>query len=185
MTAESIMTSRLKTLHPTDTVAHAVRLMHRHEIRNLPVVDDQGCFIGLFGIRRLSRILLPKAATNLDRYNLTDLSFLPDDSGEMHERLRKAGNRPVSEFLEKKRKLVFCSPKTTFPELLELLDTSSDTSLPVIVVKGKQKQKQLVGIISAWDVLEKVAVEVFSNEPVNTPGHKINIQDVPPQASDR
>jgi len=183
MTAESIMTSRLKTLHPTDTVAHAVRLMHRNEIRNLPVVNDQGCFIGLFGIRRLSRILLPKAATNLARYNLTDLSFLPDDSGEMHERLRKAGNRPVSEFLEKKRKLVFCSPKTTFPELLELLDMSSDSSLPVIVVKGKQKQ--LVGIISAWDVLEKIAIEVFSNEPVNTLRHKANIQDAPPQASDR
>ena len=183
MTAESIMTSRLKTLHPSDTVAHAVRLMHRNEIRNLPVVDDQGCFIGLFGIRRLSRILLPKAATNLERYNLTNLSFLPDDSGEINERLRKAGNRPVSEFLEKKRKLLFCSPKSTFPELLELLDHSSDTSLPVIVVKGKQKR--LVGIISAWDVLEKIAVEVFSNENKDPLEPQVDIQDETHQASNR
>ncbi len=183
MTAESIMTSRLKTLHPTDTVAHAVGLMHKHEIRNLPVIDDQGCFIGLFGIRRLSRILLPKAATNLARYNLTDLSFLPDGSGEIHERLRKVGNHPVAEFLEKKRKLLFCKPNTSFPKLLELLDQSSDTSLPVIVVKGKQKK--LVGIVSAWDVLEKIAVEVFSDSPVGSSGPTAGFQVETPNSSDR
>ena len=162
MTAESIMTSRLRTVLPTDTVAHALRLMHKHQIRNLPVVDEKGNFVGLFGVRRLRRILLPKAATDLDRYSLTDLSFLPDEMAQINERLHNAGNRPVSEFLEKKRKLIMCKPQTTFPELIKLLDQSSDASLPVIIVQGKKRK--LVGIVSVWDVLEKIAVEVFSKD---------------------
>ena len=116
MTAESIMTSRLQTVLPSDTVAHALRLMHKNQIRNLPVVDEQGNFVGLFGVRRLKRILLPKAATDLDRFSLSDLSFLPDEMAQINERLRNAGNRPVSEFLEKKAKLIICKPGTTFPE---------------------------------------------------------------------
>ena len=161
MTAESIMTSRLKTIHPNDTVAHAVLTMHKYQVRNLPVVDDNGYFVGLFGVRRLRRILLPTAATKLDRYSLADLSFLPDEMTEIHERLRKAGGRPVSEFLEKKRKLIFCNPDTTFPKLLKLLDQSSDASLPVIIVDDSKQERKLVGMISVWDVLEKIATEVF------------------------
>ena len=62
MTAESIMTSALVTLGPDDTVADALSLMHSKGVRNLPVVDETGSFIGLFGLRRLSHLLLPKAA---------------------------------------------------------------------------------------------------------------------------
>jgi CBS domain-containing protein len=115
--------------------------------------------VGLFGIRRLSRLLLPKAATEFSGYNLSDLSFLPDEEGSMYERLHRAGNRPVSEFLEKKKRLFFCTPNTSYPELLRLLNTSADSSLPVIVVKGREQK--LVGMVSLWDILEKITREVF------------------------
>ncbi len=177
MTAESIMTSRLKTIHPNDTVAHAVLTMHKYQVRNLPVVDDNGNFVGLFGVRRLRRILLPTAATKLDRYSLVDLSFLPDEMAEIHDRLRKAGNRPVSEFLEKKRKLIFCNPDTTFPKLLKLLDHSSDASLPVIILDDSNQERKLVGMISVWDVLEKIATEVFL-----TPSQENSSQQAEPES---
>ena len=63
------------------------------------------------------------------------------------------------DYLEKKKDLMFCKPSTTFPEVLELLDQSSDTSLPVIVLKGKRKK--LVGMVSAWDVLEKLVINMM------------------------
>ncbi|MEA3409998.1 MAG: CBS domain-containing protein [Pseudomonadota bacterium] len=160
MTAESIMASRLHTLRPSDTVADAVLLMSKYQIRNLPVIDDNGHFVGLFGVRRLSRLLLPRAASQFDRYRLTDLSFMPDEIGAMKDRLREAGTRPVSDFLEKKGKLVFCGPDTTYPELLELFEKNHDASLPVIVVKGKSRK--LVGLVSVWDVLSRIAEEVFA-----------------------
>ncbi len=161
MTVESIMTSRLYTIGADEPLSKALVMMREHQIRNLPVVDGEGCFVGLFGIRRLARLLLPKAATELAHYNLTDLDFLPDELGQMHERLREAGNRPVSEFLEKRRRLIFCKPKTTYPQLLELLlNRSSDSSLPVIVVTGKKHR--LVGMVSLWDLTTRLIDDIYT-----------------------
>ena len=160
MTTESIMTSRIIALRPDDRVVDALLAMHKHHVRNLPVVDENGTFVGLFGIRRLSRLLLPKAARDLDRFNITDLSFLPDEIDQLAVRWREIALRPVSEYLEKEKKLLFCEPDTSLPQLLELLDQSKDSSLPVIIVKGKSRE--LVGMVSAWDVLERFIMNFLS-----------------------
>lgn len=154
MTTKNIMTSGVYTLKPTDTVAHAMSLMHKKHVRNLPVVDSKGMFIGLFGLRRLSHLLLPIAALDLGKHSLSELHFLPDEIVQMGDRWDEIANQPVSDFLEKKKKLLFCTPETAFPELLALLDESKDSSLPVIVVEGDTQQ--LVGMVSAWDVLEGI-----------------------------
>lgn len=159
------MRSRLYTLKPEDTVADALRLMHHKHVRNLPVVDEAGVFIGLFGLRRLSRLLLPIAASDLGRYNVSDLHFLPDDSDLVSERWRDIANQPVVKFLEKKKKLLFCTPQTKFPELLALLDESKYSTLPVIVVEGDSRK--LVGMISAWDVLEGIVLGRLMNNNVS------------------
>jgi CBS domain-containing protein len=49
MTTKSIMTSGLFTLEPTDSVADALLLMHEKHVRNIPIVDQSGVFVGLFG----------------------------------------------------------------------------------------------------------------------------------------
>lgn len=158
MTVEATMTSSPLSLGPSDKVCDALLIMYEHRVHNLPVVDPDGCFVGLFGIRRLIQILLPKAA-QLDRYSLSDLSYLPDDPIELAERLGEVSRHPVSDFLEKKKNLRFCTPDTPFPELLHLLN-KSDTSLPVIVVTGEKKK--LVGMVSEWDILTKIiAVKLF------------------------
>ena len=142
------------TLSPDDTVAYAFSLMYNKEVRNLPVVDESGTFIGLFGLRRLSRLLLPKAALDLGEHSISDLHFLPDDVVQNGDRWHEISEQPVKNFLEKKTKLLFCTPQTPFPELLALLDKSKDTSLPVIVVDGKTQM--IVGMVSCWDVLEGI-----------------------------
>ena len=162
MTTESIMTSRVITLRPADRVVDALRTMHQQHVRNLPVVDENGSFVGLFGVRRLSRLLLPLAARDLDRHSIPDLGFLPDETDQLAERWREIASRPVSEFLEKESKLLFCTPETTFPQLLGLLEKSKDASLPVIVVKGKTRK--LTGIVSVWDVLEGFVMKLLSGE---------------------
>lgn len=154
MTVENIMSFRLVKLKPTDRVCDALSIMHEQQIRNLPVVDEDDQFVGLFGIRPMVRLLLPEAAKI--KYGLKDLSFMSDDVSALHDRLRDVANKPVSDFLEKKKKLTFCKPSTSFPEVLEMLDQSADSSLPVIVVKGKRKR--LVGMVSSWDVLEKIVM---------------------------
>ncbi|MGB5258981.1 MAG: CBS domain-containing protein [Gammaproteobacteria bacterium] len=156
------MTSRVITLRPDDKVVDALLTMHRHHIRNLPVVDENGNFVGLFGVRRLGHLLLPKAARDLDRYNISDLSFLPDETEQLTERWRKIASQPVSEFLEKQNKLSFCAPDTSFPQLLGLLEQSKDSSLPVIIVQGKSRK--LVGMVSSWDILEVFIMGLLADE---------------------
>ena len=68
----------------------------------------------------------------------------------------KRSNHVSNAFLEKKKKLLFCTPDTAFPELLALLSQTDDTSLPVIVVEGDSRK--LVGMVSAWDILEGIVV---------------------------
>lgn len=154
MTTKNIMTSGLFTLKPTNTVADALSLMHQKHVRNLPVVDGAGMFVGLFGLRRLSHLLLPRAALDLGKHSLSQLHFLPDEIVQMGDRWHEIADQPVSNFLEKKKKLLFCTPETAFPELLALLDESKDSSLPVIVVEGDTQK--LVGMVSTWDVLEGI-----------------------------
>ncbi len=168
MTTERIMTSRVITLRPSDTVAHALSLMHTHHVRNLPVIDDKGAFIGLFGVRRLGRLLLPRAASDLSRYSVADLSFMPDEVPQMTQRWQQVAQEPVARFLEKEKKLLFCTRDTSFPQLLELLEQSKDSSLPVIVLEGGTRK--LVGMVSAWDVLEGVIMKLLLGE-ANTEAH--------------
>jgi CBS domain-containing protein len=154
MTTKSIMTSSLFTLMPTDTVADAISLMHRKRVHSLPVVDEKGMFIGLFGLRRLGHLMLPIAASSLGPHSISDLHFLPDDVVQMGDRLHEIAGQPVVNFLEKKKKLMFCTPETAFPEMLAMLDQSKDSSLPVLIVEGESKK--LVGMVSPWDVLEGI-----------------------------
>ncbi|UCB55814.1 MAG: CBS domain-containing protein [Thiotrichales bacterium] len=160
MTTRKIMTSRVITIRPADKVADAMVLMHKHHVRNLPVVDDGGVFIGLFGVRRLARMLLPQAAVDFSRFSVADLSFLPDEVTQMSERWHEVARKPVKSFLEKERKLLFCTPDTSFPRLLELIEQSKDSSLPVIVVEGNTRK--LAGMVSAWDVLEGIIMQLLA-----------------------
>jgi CBS domain-containing protein len=160
MTVESIMTRDLVVLRPTDKVSEGLRKLHEQHVRTLAVVGDDYDFVGLFGIRQLVHLLLPKAAQ--DKYGLTDLSFMPDDLGELYHRLRELGDKPVADFLEPREDLLICDPSTSLPEMLELLHLSFNTSLPVLVLDGDSDR--LVGMVSGWDVLEKLVMNVFDNK---------------------
>lgn len=160
MTAANIMSYRLIKLSPEDRVCDALRIMHSHQVRNIPVVDKEGQFIGLFGIRLMITLLLPKAAQI--GYGLKDLGFMPDEVEELYKRLEEIGQKPVTDFLEENENLVFCEPSTTFPEVLGLLKQNPNTSLPVIVVEGEKKK--LVGMVSSWDVLDKLVINIFERD---------------------
>lgn len=159
MTVESIMSVSLVTLKPTDTVRYALQLMREQFVQNLPVVKDDGTFVGLFGVRQVVHLLLPKAAQI--EYGLEDLSFMPDELGEFYHRLQEVGEQPVSDYLEPGEDLLFCNPTTSLPEVLELLHLSFFRSLPVIVVE--EDGNRLLGMVSAWDVMEKLVTNVFPN----------------------
>lgn len=167
MTVKTIMSTELVTVAPDVTVTEALLQMSSHQVHNIPVVDKNGAFVGLFSLRRLAHELLPTAARmDADTFHM-DIGFLTDDSDEFLQRLQKIGRKPVSALLEKKRKLRFCKPDTSIPRMLQLL-TENPTSLPVLVVEGKSQK--VVGMVSTWDVLTKVAVKLVQALPPEEPG---------------
>ena len=161
MSAEAIMTRDPVSLPPDATVAEALSLLHRHQVHNLPVVDAEGAFVGLFGLHGLTRAMLPVAA-QIDGIGMPDLSYLPDDLEELAERVGELSRQPVSRYLLHDDDLTFCKPKTSIPELLYLL-SKTGTTLPVLVVKGQTRT--LVGVISEWDVLSKLALRLLPKTP--------------------
>ena len=46
-TAAELMSSPALTIGPDDSVAGAARLMHDRHVKRLPVVDDEGCVVGI------------------------------------------------------------------------------------------------------------------------------------------
>jgi CBS domain-containing protein len=160
MTVTSIMTRALTRLRPDDTVRQGLRLMHEKRVRTIPVIDDDGGFVGLFGIRQVVHLLLPKVARMKD--GLTDLSFMPDDEDELHARIEAVDDEPVSAYLEPASALLICEPSTPLPEVLELLHQSFNSSLPVLVVDNESRK--LVGMVSGWDILEKIVMDVVDED---------------------
>jgi CBS domain-containing protein len=147
------MSTGLITLPPDVTVAEAMESMCRNRVHNIPVVDKDGHFIGLFSLRRITHALLPVAARLGNDSFAVDMSFVSDNADAFAERLAQIGHKPISELLEKPHKLRFCAPDTSMPKIFQLL-SENPTSLPVVVIEGESKT--VVGMISTWDVLAEI-----------------------------
>jgi len=158
MTAKDIMSSEVYTISPDLTVGEAVLIMARKKVHNLPVVDANGSFMGLFSLRRITLALMPMAAQIGEDVMDFELAFIGDDSDDYLRRLKQIGDQPVSTMLEKKQKLRFCSPDTPIPHLLQLLSENPMT-LPVLVLKGENQH--VAGMVSNWDVLTKIALSLY------------------------
>jgi len=158
MTAKNIMSSEVFTITPEVTVSEALLIMAKKKVHNLPVVDQEGIFQGLFSLRRLTHALMPLAGQVGEDIMNFQMAFVGDDSDDYLRRLKEIGESPVSELLEKKNMLRFCSPDTPIPHLLQLL-SENPMSLPVLVLEGKKPH--VVGMVSTWDVLTKIALSLY------------------------
>jgi CBS domain-containing protein len=83
LTAGELMTAPAITIHPGASVPATARLMHAHNIRRLPVVDDTGKLIGLVSRRDLISVFLrPDAEIAAQVSELLD-EILPAVPGEI------------------------------------------------------------------------------------------------------
>jgi CBS domain-containing protein len=148
VTARELMTDQPVVLRLDDPVALAARHIIDNRYRNLPVVDEQGRFQGIFGVNCLLRLILPKAAT-MSVAALENLKYMTNDLSDLRERLREVSHHQVGEFVVMEVPYVY--PDTPLMQtLLTMYQTKS--SLPV-VEPGTGK---LLGMISYWEVLARV-----------------------------
>ncbi len=150
MKANIIMNPHPMTLRPTDTVATAADRILKHHLRHLPVVDEQGRYLGTFSVYSLLKLTLPKAV--LDKHGLDNVSFVTESVEDLAQRLGKRRDEPVKNWLNIHE---VARPDTHAMEIMLLMLHGRTTSVPVV----NKTDNRLEGIISFWDVLEKLVGE--------------------------
>lgn len=150
MTAKLFMDPEPKVLRDTDTIETAAEQIMAHRYRSLPVVDDQGRYLGIVGVNCMLRLVLPKAVV-MDK-GLTNVPYMSTALDELRTRLRTVADEPVTTCLDTKATAV--DPDTpTLDTLLTLYRTK--TALPVV----EKQTGRLVGVISYFDVGKKIMEE--------------------------
>jgi len=145
-------------LRDTDTIEAAAERIMAHRYRSLPVVDDQGRYLGIIGVNCMLRLVLPKAAV-MDK-GLTNVPYMSTALDELRARLRNVVDEPVTTCLDTKATTV--DPETsTLDTLLTLYRTK--TALPVV----EKATGRLVGVISYFDVGKKI----MGQDPQEPAGH--------------
>jgi len=147
MNASEAMDPKPTTLSPTDTIECAADYIMKHRYRNLPVIDENNCYLGMFGVNSLLKLVLPKAV--FIPQGLRNVSFIHESFDDLFNRFKEVKDRPISELMNHDIEAV--TPDTPLTEtMLQLYKTHS--SIPVVEV-GSCK---LLGMISYWDIGEKI-----------------------------
>ncbi|MGB0713563.1 MAG: HPP family protein [Gammaproteobacteria bacterium] len=142
MPASKVMNPKPMVLRSTDTIGKAARLAMDKRYRNMPVVDDDGCYLGVMGVHHLLALLLPDAVI-MDK-GLGSVPFVHSSLGEMRRKLEHIRDEPVTRCLGQCDTV---APDTPLMETLLILYRTR-TSIPVV----DPDSGRLEGLISFWDV---------------------------------
>lgn len=134
-------------LKSTDIIKTAIDYIMTNRYRNLPVVDEEGRYLGSFGVHCLLKKVLPMAAT-LER-GLDTLPFVQESLSDLHDRLIEIEHMPVTTCMNIDAETVFAD--TPLVEALLVLYNARN-SIPVLDTDSDK----LLGVISYWDAGEKI-----------------------------
>jgi len=147
MNASEAMDPNPTTLKPTDTIECAAAYVMKYRYRNLPVVDENFCYVGMFSVNCLLKQVIPKAV--FLPHGLENVSFIHESFEDLHQRFNEMKDQPISICMSNEIQPV--APDTPLTEtMLQLYETRS--SIPV-VEPGSCK---LLGMISYWEIGEKI-----------------------------
>jgi CBS-domain-containing membrane protein len=146
-TAVSVMDPAPVVVKPTDLITKAIGYIMDNRYRNLPVVDDEGHYLGSFGVHCLLRNVLPKAA--MIKQGLTSVSFVNETLHDLKNRLDGLEGKRIATCMNTEARTI--PPDTSLVEALLILYNNRD-SLAVV----DPDSNKLLGVISYWDVGEKI-----------------------------
>ncbi len=148
MSCDSIISPVTSTLLKDDAVADALAALVEQGASALPVVDAAGQFLGVFGMREVVGMLLPRAALLADGL---DLSFVAASIAQLGDRLGRLAGDSVGAHMAPHRSI---RRETALVEALLLL-YRGDAWLPVVDRDGR-----LEGIVTAANALARISESV-------------------------
>jgi CBS-domain-containing membrane protein len=154
MNAADVMTSDVFTLNAETTVLDAARLMLRHRVSGLPVVDWHGKLVGIL----TEGDLLRRAETGTEHHRAPWLEFLLGP-GRAAEEYTLAHGRKVGELMTDQ--VIQVAPHTPLEQVVALMERHHVKRLPVVA------DDKLLGIVSRADLM-RVLVDL-GDKPVAAP----------------
>ena len=143
MTARSVMNPNPAVLRCTDKISLAADHIMAQRCRRLPVIDEDGRYVGVFGINCLLRLVLPQAVV-IER-GLETASFMKTTLSDLHRRFNEVKDEPITLCIKDDASTI--APDTPLVETLRVLYGHMG-SLPVV----DPDDGRLLGVVSYWDV---------------------------------
>lgn len=151
---DAMITKEIASLSPDDTVGDALKIFKEKNIRNMPVMDADGTFLGLFGLKEVLQNILPKAV-NMGK-GIPNMDFIVGGAENVAKKLHKSHAHRVGDIMNK-------NPKTIEP------DSATWEALRIMVMHGspvpvvEEKTNKFIGLISRQTLLaelENIMVDV-------------------------
>lgn len=145
MSCQAIISDPPAILEKSTTVAEALAILREKGVNALPVTDAKGHFLGVFGLRELIVLLLPRAVRL--GVEMGELGFVSDTLDDLRHRLGAFAKDSIGKHMAPHRAV---RAETPLVEALMLL-YRGDSYLPVVDSAGK-----LIGIVTANDAMTRV-----------------------------
>lgn len=148
MIARDIMVRKVHTLSPDCTIGGALRRFAESKFQAFPIVDENHRLVGTLNFWQIIEQVMPSYITQGD---LPDVRFAPD-LGQFHERLEGLKQKPVTHVMNH-------HPPCVRPEdsVLACAALIMKTPKTVYLLPVVEKDRQLIGVISAWDIIKEIA----------------------------
>lgn len=148
-TVSAVMTSKVVTVRPDQSLAEAADVLAEHGIGAAPVVDDSGALVGLLRNEDLliseSRLHLPTVISILPGIDIT----LPGAARRYDEELRQAIASTVEGVME--RRFVSLAPDASLEDLATAMHERDVTHVPIV------EDGVVVGIATRGDIVRHLA----------------------------
>jgi acetoin utilization protein AcuB len=137
---QEIMTEQVICLEPQDNLARAIEVMQTEEFRHIPIIDEQGKFVGLVSDRDILRNLPFAGRRPLSRPKIFREHLFAADSW----------TKSLQLLLENimVRKVLHVLPGCSVCEAVDILYTKKINCLPVV-----DEQEKLLGIVTVTDLM--------------------------------
>jgi CBS-domain-containing membrane protein len=144
MRCADIMTANPPAILDSDSISHAAEKLVALRAAVLPVVDAEGRYVGMLGIRDLLGLLVPREALAGDL--VPNLRFLGDDAEALRRKFAAARHRTAADCADRRA-------PTLHPDLAEieaLRAVSREQATLAVVARDTGK---LVGMLCCWDAI--------------------------------
>jgi CBS domain-containing protein len=152
-TCGSIMATRYPVLTSGMTLADCLQALLRNQVLAMPVVDENGRYIGQFRKNLLIAAILPQVAVHDPRFDriarMIDGGMLSETMDDVRERFSVIADKPVRRYLDTDTPVL----RPDQPLVCAIFYLFHGRNfLPVV----EPDSGLLVGVVSAWDVLESI-----------------------------